>query len=304
MANLHSSRRLDNNLNIFEGIFRNRWFMGIQAIIVGGQILIIFVGGQAFSVKPLNGPQWGVSLVLGVISIPVGMIIRLIPDEFLVNLIPDFWRHKKSPELLISDEDRHFQWNPALEEIRDQLKFIKTLRGGRLRHLKHKLQHPQELLPRSRSGSRSRENSIPGTPVAENGSASPQLPATPESRSHKRNRSRSNSAFGPAAAMAGVVAGSIAGWSPIEQPKEPESISFPTNAPHRGLDQQQGIEIHPQTTADDQVVVDYNATANTPPSQNPDLIPFFEHAPPGRTSSHRSRSRGPSESRARSSQQS
>lgn len=300
--NQWNSRRIDNGFNIFDGIFRNRWFMAIQLIIVGGQVLIIFVGGQAFSVQRLTGPQWGVSLVLGVISMPIAVIIRLIPDEFVARLIPTFWHRKKGPELMISDteDQRRFQWNPALEEIRDQLKFIKTLRGGRLHHLKHKLQHPQELLPRSRSGSRSREDSPPSTPTGENsnGSLSPQPPPSPDSRSRRRTRSRSSSAFGPAAAMAGVVAGSIAGWSPIERPpEETEAIKFTKDAPHRGLNQQQGIEIHPETAADDQVLGEFNATSTTPPSQNPDLIPFFEHAPPARAPSSRS-----NRSRSRSSQ--
>ncbi|GFF44091.1 calcium-transporting ATPase 2 [Aspergillus lentulus] len=298
--NQWNSRRIDNGLNIFEGIFRNRWFIGIQFIIVGGQVLIIFVGGQAFSVKPLVGYQWGVSLILGVISLPIGVIIRLIPDEFVSRLIPRFWIRKKGPELVVSDEDRRFEWNPALEEIRDQLTFLHTVRGGRLRNLKHKLQHPQELLPRSRSGSRSREDSIPSTPVGENGGSSPQ-PATPESRSRKRTRSRSNSAFGPAAAMAGVVAGSIAGWSPIERaPGENESIAFNSSSPHGGLDNQEGIEIHPDTAADERLVGDYLSTSKTPPSQNPDLIPYFEHAPPARA--HSSRSKRSTSGRSRSSQ--
>ncbi|RHZ44952.1 putative P-type calcium ATPase [Aspergillus thermomutatus] len=298
--NQWNSRRIDNGLNIFEGIFRNRWFIGIQFIIVGGQILIVFVGGQAFSVKPLLGYQWGVSLVLGVISLPIAVIIRLIPDEFISRLVPRFWTRKKGPELVVSDEDRRFEWNPALEEIRDQLTFLHTVRGGRLRNLKHKLQHPQELIPRSRSGSRSREDSIPSTPVGENGGASPQ-PATPESRSRRRTRSRSNSAFGPAAAMAGVVAGSIAGWSPIERaPGENDSAGFNSSSPHGGLDNQEGIEIHPDTAADERLVGDYLSTSKSPPSQNPDLIPYFEHAPPARAPS--SRSRRSTSRRSRSSQ--
>ncbi|GIK02855.1 hypothetical protein Aspvir_006917 [Aspergillus viridinutans] len=298
--NQWNSRRIDNGLNIFEGIFRNRWFIGIQFIIIGGQVLIVFVGGQAFSVKPLVGYQWGVSLILGVISLPIGVIIRLIPDEFVSRLIPRFWTRKKGPELVVSDEDRRFEWNPALEEIRDQLTFLHTVRGGRLRNLKHKLQHPQDLLPRSRSGSRSREDSIPSTPVGENGGSSPQ-PATPESRSRKRTRSRSNSAFGPAAAMAGVVAGSIAGWSPIERaPGENGSVGFNSSSPHGGLDNQKGIEIHPDTAADERLVGDYLSTSKTPPSQNPDLIPYFEHAPPARAPS--SRSRRSTSRRSRSSQ--
>ncbi|KAJ5883723.1 Calcium-transporting ATPase 2 [Penicillium subrubescens] len=251
--NQYNSRRIDNKLNILEGIWRNKWFIGIQILIIGGQVLIIFVGGAAFSVKRLDqGSQWAVSLVLGALSLPIAVVIRLIPDEFVSKLVPHAWhgRHqKKGPELVISDENRRYDWNPALEEIRDQLQFIKTVRGGRLRHIRHKLQHPQELLPRSRSGSRSRESSIPPTPNA--------------------------------AAMAGVVAGSIAGWSPIERNHdEADSITFPTNAAHGGLDGQQGIEIHPDTAADDRVVSEYSTNSKNPPSQNPDLIPFFEHAPP------------------------
>ena len=267
-----------------EGIWRNKWFIGIQIIIIGGQVLIIFIGGAAFSVKRLDqGSQWAVSLVLGALSIPIAVVIRLIPDEFVSRLVPHFWkRHKKAtgPELVVSDENRRYEWNPALEEIRDQLAFIKTVRGGRLRHIRHKLQHPQEFLPRSRSGSRSRDSSVPPTPNGDNESPTPQ-PATPESRSRRNTRSRSNSTFGPAAAMAGVVAGSIAGWSPIERSHDdPDTFAFPTTAPHGGLDQQQGIEIHPDTAADDRVVGDYSPNSKTPPSQNPDLIPFFEHAPP------------------------
>lgn len=284
--NQYNSRRIDNKLNIMEGIWRNKWFIGIQTIIVGGQVLIIFVGGQAFSVKRLSeGSQWAVSLVLGAISVPIAVVIRLIPDEFISKLIPQFWhRHKKEgPELVVSDEEqRRFEWNPALEEIRDQLQFIKRVRGGRLTHIKHKLQHPQEFLPRSRSGSRSRESSSPPTPNGENGSRSPTpQPPTPESRSRRNTRSRSNSTFGPAAAMAGVVAGSIAGWSPIERSHDDnDSITFSTNSPFGGLNQQQGIEVHPDTSADDRMLGEYSANSKTPPSQNPDLTPFFDHAPP------------------------
>ncbi|CEN62346.1 Putative P-type calcium ATPase [Aspergillus calidoustus] len=298
--NQWNSRRLDSGLNIFEGIFRNRWFIGIQFIIVGGQILIIFVGGHAFSVTDLTGAQWAVCLILGVISLPVAVIIRLIPDEFIRKLIPT-WSRKKGPELIISDEDRRYEWNPALEEIRHQLKFFKSLRGGRMRNLAHKLQHPEEFLPRSRSGSRSRENSAPGTPVAESSEGTPPFPATPDSRSHRRARSRSNSAFGPAAAMAGIVAGSIAGWSPIERTNgEGESFKFDFNGGN--VSRQPGIEIHPDTAPDDNVINNYLSTSNTPPSQNPDLLPFFEHAPPAREPSSRSRRSTSRRSQSRSSQ--
>jgi len=37
---------------------------------IGGQILIIFVGGEAFKITPLNGKEWGLSIGLGAISLP------------------------------------------------------------------------------------------------------------------------------------------------------------------------------------------------------------------------------------------
>jgi len=55
---------------------------------VGGQILIVFIGGRAFSVTRLDGAQWGISIVLGALSIPVGVIIRLIPDKVFTKR---FW---------------------------------------------------------------------------------------------------------------------------------------------------------------------------------------------------------------------
>ncbi|OQE08174.1 hypothetical protein PENFLA_c140G09866 [Penicillium flavigenum] len=122
MQIFNHSRRVDNRLNIMEGIFRNKWFIGIQLIIIGGQILIIVFGGAAFSVHHLDQvSQWAVSLILGILAVPVAVIIRLVPDAFIHRLIPHIWSHKKGPELSVSREGRHYEWNLALEEIRTQL---------------------------------------------------------------------------------------------------------------------------------------------------------------------------------------
>lgn len=64
---------------------------------IGAQILIVFVGGQAFSVVPLTGVQWAVSLILGVLSLAVGALIRCIPDWTLQKVIEAVkWRPKAS----------------------------------------------------------------------------------------------------------------------------------------------------------------------------------------------------------------
>ncbi|KAF3388158.1 Calcium-transporting ATPase 2 [Talaromyces pinophilus] len=77
-----NNRRLDNHLNIFEGITKNYWFIGINCVIIGGQILIIFVGGVAIGVTPLNGIQWAVCLICAVVTLPVGVLLRFLPDEY------------------------------------------------------------------------------------------------------------------------------------------------------------------------------------------------------------------------------
>ncbi|GAB1316888.1 plasma membrane calcium [Madurella fahalii] len=84
-----NNRRLDNRLNIFEGITRNYFFLVINLIMVGGQVLIIFVGGQAFSITPLDGKEWGLSIGLGAISVPWGVVIRKFPDEWAAAMVPN-----------------------------------------------------------------------------------------------------------------------------------------------------------------------------------------------------------------------
>ncbi|KAK5030133.1 plasma membrane calcium [Exophiala sideris] len=295
--NQYNSRRLDNHFNIFEGVFKNYWFLGIQLIIVGGQCLIMFIGGQAFSINRINGAQWAYSLILGALSVPVAVIIRLLPDEMFAKLIPSLPRRKKpAPEFTLEDDEQQIRhWNPALEEIREELTFLKKIRGGRMSELAYKLQHPRDtFLPRSRSPSRSRSNSdIPQTPdgdqlTPDGASASP---STPERR-RQRARSTSNSVFGPAAAMAGIIAGSVAGgWSPIDRrSEEPETVRFTRARSHSGVEGTAGMEIHPATPADDPVFAQELPKTGVPPSQDPDLAPHFEHAPPSTPSIGRSKS--------------
>lgn len=267
--NALNNRRLDNRFNVFEGITHNWFFIIILAIMIGGQTMIIFVGGVAFKVTRLNGAQWGYSIVLGFLSLPVGMIVRLIPDELVAKCVPDWFRRKSTPELVVSDED--YQWNQGLLEIRDELAFIKKVRGGRLSNLKFKMQHPKEAFTKSRSS-----HSLPGTP--NNGPANDHdgSPAPPTPNSRRRGRSRSNSAFGPATVMAGIVAGSIAGWSPIDRKDgDNESLRFARSARKEDLEAQDGIELHPDTKSTDPILAPEPSEYRGPPSQNPDTTPEF-----------------------------
>ncbi|KAI0477499.1 hypothetical protein GGR56DRAFT_673872 [Xylariaceae sp. FL0804] len=145
--NQWNNRRLDNNFNIFEGLTQNWFFLGINLAVSGAQVLIIFVGSSPFNISQLNPPQtgaqWAVAIVLGLLSIPVGMALRLIPDEWVAKCIPKSLRGKnKLPGLTVSDEEKFNDLPDALTDVRDELAFLKKLKGGRLNNLKFAVQHP------------------------------------------------------------------------------------------------------------------------------------------------------------------
>jgi len=237
---------------------------------IGGQTMIVFVGGAAFSVERIDGIQWAISIVLGFLSLLVGVVVRLIPDELILKCIPAFFHRKRNPEVVVSDED--FEWNQGLLEIRDELAFMRKFRGGRLSDIKYKVQHPKEIFM-SRSS-----QSLPGTPS--NGPANDDGSPAPPTPSSRRRRSRSNSAFGPAAAMAGIVAGSIAGWSPIgKDVGDNGSIKFGRNAGKDDLEAQEGIELHPDTSSTAPILAPPAQEYRGPPSQNMETTPQFNIGP-------------------------
>jgi Ca2+-transporting ATPase len=82
--NIFNNRRLDNKLNVLEGIFRNFFFIAIVVLIIALQVAIIFVGGRPFGIKSggLDGTQWAISIVTGFICIPWAIGIRYFPDEW------------------------------------------------------------------------------------------------------------------------------------------------------------------------------------------------------------------------------
>ncbi|EKD12242.1 calcium-translocating P-type ATPase [Drepanopeziza brunnea f. sp. 'multigermtubi' MB_m1] len=80
--NEFNNRRLDNRFNIFAGLQHNFFFIGINCIMVGAQIAIVYIGGEAFAITRIDGTQWAICLVLASFSWPMGVLIRLFPDPW------------------------------------------------------------------------------------------------------------------------------------------------------------------------------------------------------------------------------
>jgi Ca2+-transporting ATPase len=108
--------------------------------VVAGQILIVEVGGAAFTVTRLYGRDWGITIVVGFLSIPLGALVRLLPtapfERFLIKC--HVYRDPTKLPLISPDaEDEEmtekYDYNDALSKVRDNLYTYSSIRGGRLR---------------------------------------------------------------------------------------------------------------------------------------------------------------------------
>ncbi|PLB53973.1 calcium-translocating P-type ATPase [Aspergillus steynii IBT 23096] len=82
-------RRLDNKFNVFAGVHRNWFFIAINLIMIGLQIAIVFVGNRVFDIQPhgLDGPQWAISILIALFSLPWGVAVRVLPDEWFAKAV-------------------------------------------------------------------------------------------------------------------------------------------------------------------------------------------------------------------------
>ncbi|GJJ08344.1 hypothetical protein Clacol_002555 [Clathrus columnatus] len=131
--NSFNCRSVDNKRNIFEGITSNWYFMAITAIEIGVQVLIVYVGGAAFQVTPIGGREWGISIAFGFMSIPIGFLLRLIPDEYLEKWLIKLHLMADTNSVLPVTSPDQTGWNPAINLVRDNLETFANIRGGRLR---------------------------------------------------------------------------------------------------------------------------------------------------------------------------
>lgn len=119
---------------------------------IGIQILIVFVGGQAFQVASIGGREWGISLALGVVSIPLGALIRLMPNGPFETLFNRLGLLGKTDVLPTANHESEV-WSGAVAMVRDNLFTFSNIRGGRLRS--------SSFVIKSRLMRKSQENQAP-----------------------------------------------------------------------------------------------------------------------------------------------
>ncbi|KAI3760123.1 hypothetical protein L1987_50513 [Smallanthus sonchifolius] len=76
--NEFNSRKLEKR-NIFEGIHKNRLFVGIIGITIILQIVMVEFLKNFADTERLNGVQWGICVGIAALSWPIGWLMKLIP---------------------------------------------------------------------------------------------------------------------------------------------------------------------------------------------------------------------------------
>ena len=66
---------------MFHGVEKNYMFLVISLFSLGLQILMVQYGGEFVRTSPLDLPQWLITIALGLLGIPIGVLMRIIPME-------------------------------------------------------------------------------------------------------------------------------------------------------------------------------------------------------------------------------
>merc|ERR1711871_1138889 len=75
--NKFNARKINDEMNVFEGIGDSHMSHYILAIIAIGQVIMVQYGGDWCQTTPLSRNQWYTSILIGSMSIPVGFGMRL-----------------------------------------------------------------------------------------------------------------------------------------------------------------------------------------------------------------------------------
>ena len=91
--NEYNARSIFDEWNMFHDIHKNPTFIIVTIITIGFQIILVEFGGDFLKTSPLSASQWLITVALGAISLPIGVLMRFIPAKedpngFFDNGIP------------------------------------------------------------------------------------------------------------------------------------------------------------------------------------------------------------------------
>jgi Ca2+ transporting ATPase len=86
--NMLNARKINDEVNIFNGIFSNKLYLVVMVVIFTGQIIIMVFGGYAMkvSLEPISGEHWGIAFAFAFGQLLSDLILKFVPDQ----ICPEF----------------------------------------------------------------------------------------------------------------------------------------------------------------------------------------------------------------------
>lgn len=129
--NMLGARKINDEFNIFEGIFNNWLFMTVWTIIFVGQIAIMAFGRKALKVheEGITLTQWILSVGLSFISLFVNLLLKVVPEKFFPELGDEKEEDVKAAETDYANLKKFRKTRELSGSIR-QGNFIQNKEGG------------------------------------------------------------------------------------------------------------------------------------------------------------------------------
>lgn len=113
--NMFNARKIYDEKNVFKGIGANKHFWGVWLVIALFQIVITQFTGKLFEVSSdgLTWEQWLISIGLGVLTLPLDLLLKFLPDGIFPDLgkkthehIADGWEKRDIDDISIGSGRR------------------------------------------------------------------------------------------------------------------------------------------------------------------------------------------------------
>lgn len=121
--NEFNGRRIDDGINVFKNIHRHQSFLIIFVITLIVQVLVCQFGGEAFKTAPLHWEEWLGCIGIALISLPIGLVVRLIPI-----CCTGYDQPREEPEYVTREK---LLWENAIKDVRAQIRVVDALRRHR-----------------------------------------------------------------------------------------------------------------------------------------------------------------------------
>ncbi|KAI9217079.1 hypothetical protein BC828DRAFT_361401 [Blastocladiella britannica] len=121
--NMFNARTIHGEYNVFARMQHNPMFLGIMVFVMVLQAIIVQFGARVFGVVPLNGTEWAMSVGFGFVSLPLGLVIRMLPD------VGRAWFEDKFYDHTAEQERARLAWDEAIRKTAIQARVVSAFRS-------------------------------------------------------------------------------------------------------------------------------------------------------------------------------